>query len=502
MAYDFVNERLKSEMQRRGGGGGGGGGQASFASSRRNGMPAELDLTDLDYFVEGVIIKEQHNRAEFSKAEGAFRQRLKVKYKMEPHSSGRKTMIEENKPSVEDEGDIDPYANDPFFKKIFDGQWNACIGRQGHEENYIDGYIEAAIELSDAIFEKQLFGKRDTLVLPILYNARHAIELALKFTTERLTKASVIKSDGRKLSHNIKGYWDHLRSSSIGDEKLSQTIVNLKPFIESVSQIDSDGQELRYHRNRNDDSSLAEHAVANLRLIRDSLRELEKLISALKYRTMDFINERATGSYTSHCSRSDLLAIARILPRREAWSSEVFDQQKVVVKERYGLGNRQFAFALDCIQKNREMRSILGMDSNLLHLTDDDIISVIEQWRRLHPVRELEKDDHGLDFFDITRFEAKAETVANRREVLAMIEARLSTEALADLEVMFYLGRDRVFAEYYESMVARVLKEHVAAKDPQVEILHLMEKTNFLQSMQGATTRLGRLALAERLKTM
>jgi hypothetical protein len=37
----------------------------------------------------------------------------------------------------------DPYADDRFFKKIFDGQWNACIGRQGHEENYPDGYIEA-----------------------------------------------------------------------------------------------------------------------------------------------------------------------------------------------------------------------------------------------------------------------------------------------------------------------------------------------------------------------
>ena len=226
-------------------------------------------------------------------------------------------MVEENKPGGKDADETDPYANDPFFKRIFDGQWNACIGRQGHEENYIDGYIEAAIELADAIFEKQLIGKRDTLVLPILYNARHAIELTLKFATEHLIKASLIKDDGRKLSHNIKAYWDHLHNSAIGDEKLSQTIAALKPYIDSLSQIDSDGQELRYHRKRDDDPSLAEHAVANLRLIRDSLRELEKLISALKYRTMDFIDERAAGSYTNRCSRTDLLAITRILPRRE-----------------------------------------------------------------------------------------------------------------------------------------------------------------------------------------
>jgi len=62
--------------------------------------------------------------------------------------------------------------------------WNACIGKQGHEENYLDGYIEAAIELAGAVLDKNMFEKRDTLVLPILYNARHALELALKFATQ------------------------------------------------------------------------------------------------------------------------------------------------------------------------------------------------------------------------------------------------------------------------------------------------------------------------------
>lgn len=409
-------------------------------------------------------------------------------------------MTEENKSDGKDE--TDPYANDPFFKRIFDGQWNACIGRQGHEENYIDGYIEAAIELADAIFEKQLVGKRDTLVLPILYNARHAIELALKFATEHLIKASLIKDDGRKLSHNIKAYWDHLHNSAIGDEKLSQTIAALKPYIDSLSQIDSDGQELRYHRNRDDDPSLADHAVANLRLIRASLRELEKLISTLKYRTVDFIDERAGGSYTNRCSRTDLLAIARILPRRDFWNTDVFDQQKAVVKERYGLSNKQFSIALDRIQENREMRSALGMASDLLHLTDDDIISVVEQWRRLHPVREQDEDDLGLDYFDTRRFEAMKEKAAVRQEVVTAIEARLSNEALAELEAMFYLERDRIFAEYHESMIARVLREHAATNDTKAEIMHLMEKTNFLQCVGGAAARLGRLSLAERLKAM
>jgi hypothetical protein len=49
-----------------------------------------------------------------------------------------RSTVEENKPSGKDADETDPYANDPFFKIIFDGQWNASVGRQGHEENYID----------------------------------------------------------------------------------------------------------------------------------------------------------------------------------------------------------------------------------------------------------------------------------------------------------------------------------------------------------------------------
>jgi hypothetical protein len=411
-------------------------------------------------------------------------------------------MVQENKPDGKDADKADPYANDPFFKRIFDGQWNACIGRQGHEENYIDGYIESAIELADAIFEKQLVGKRDTLVLPILYNARHAIELALKFATEHLIKASLIKDDGRKLSHNIKAYWDHLHNSAIGDEKLSQTIAALKPYIDSLSRIDSDGQGLRYHRNRDDDPSLAEHAVANLRLIGASLRELERLISTLKHRTVDFIDERAAGSYTNRCSRTDLLAIARILPRRDLWNSDVFDQQKAVVKERYGLSNKLFSIALDRIQENREMRSALGSESDLLHLSDDDIVSVVEQWRRLHPEANRDGDDLGLDYFDTSRFEAMKRSAAIREEVVTAIEARLSKGALAELEAMFYLGRDRIFTEYHENMISRILREHAAANDTKAKIMHLMQKTNFLQGVRGAAARLGRLSLADRLQAM
>jgi hypothetical protein len=36
------------------------------------------------------------------------------------------------------------YTGDPFFSLGKNSEWNACIGRQGFEENYVEGYMEAA----------------------------------------------------------------------------------------------------------------------------------------------------------------------------------------------------------------------------------------------------------------------------------------------------------------------------------------------------------------------
>ncbi len=395
----------------------------------------------------------------------------------------------------------DPYADDPFFRRVFDGDWNACIGRQGDEENYLDGCIEAAIELVDAVIDKKLFGKRDTLVLPILYNARHAIELALKFATDRLYEANLLKSNGIKRDHDIRAYWERLHEADVGDEKLRMVIAGLKPFIESVSRIDADGQELRYHRNRDNDPSLSEYSTANLKLIQHSLRELEKLLGDLKYRSVDFVDEWKSGACTACCSRRDLFEIARMMPARKDWATQAFDDQKEKVKARFQLSNRQFSNALHTIQGNREMAAIVGIENDLIYLTDDDVMWVAEQWRRVHPVRdENENDGMGLDYFDASRFEGMQERLALYAQVIEAIKGRLSADALADLEAIFYIERDRIFTEYYPQRVDQARKEHAVANDPEQEIRHLVEKTNLLQCLQRGAAKLGRPMLSERLK--
>lgn len=398
---------------------------------------------------------------------------------------------------------LDPRPGDPFFEVINDGEWNATIGQQGHVENYLDGYIEGAIELADLLFEKELCGKRDTLVLPILYNARHALELNLKFAADKLGAAGILKGEDKKTDHDIARYWQRLHDANIADLELNGTVECLKPYVDSLTQIDRDGQELRYHRNRDDELSLAQFALVNLRLVRESLHELKNLLEAVKYGTIDLVDERRTGTFTPSCSRKDLYAIAKALPRRSQWGEPEFDERKARIRAIYNLSSKGFQKAIGVIESTRELRGIIGLESDLLHLTDEDILWVTQQWRRLHPKREHKEEEpriHAVNAADLYGELMKDRTT--EQKVYRAIAERLDAKKLAELETLFYLGRERHHSEYYEEMVEDTIRDHAAAKDKAEEIRHLMSKMNFLMCLSAAASKVGRLSLSVSLKDM
>ena len=86
-----------------------------------------------------------------------------------------------------------PTTEDPFFAAVLNSEWIALLGEQGNEQNYLTGYIEAAIALASAVIDKRLISSRDTLVMPILYTGRHALELTLKFSINRLRRMGAIQ---------------------------------------------------------------------------------------------------------------------------------------------------------------------------------------------------------------------------------------------------------------------------------------------------------------------
>lgn len=388
-------------------------------------------------------------------------------------------------------------GHDPFFAVGQDFNWNACIGRQSDQESYADGFIEAEVEVINSLFEKELYGKRDTLVLPILYNARHGIELALKMAIGELVGMDVIANAHTK-NHDILAHWKHLAEAKLGDELLRHIIGELKPFVVSLSQIDEDGQELRYHQIREGTQSLSGHAVTSLILIRDSLKALHTILCNLKYRVYNLQHERSGGFFTTDLSRRDLIEIAKLLPPKSSWSDSAFDEVKAQVKSRYAIESNKLSNALELIEKNREARALLGLETDLAYLSDGKARFLGSAFLELYPPKENGAEPLIVSFSEL-HFEDTIGDRARKGSIYQDVIGALTQREIADTRVIFYLGRDDELPETYETRVASDLRGLSNLANLDDEFIHVFSKINFLREFKKGLKTLGKASLAESL---
>jgi hypothetical protein len=387
-------------------------------------------------------------------------------------------------------------AADPFFQIVHDGEWNACVGIQGDAENYVDGYIEAAQELVAAVIDKRMVASRDTLAMPILYNCRHALELALKFAIDRLHATGTI-AELHPVNHDILAHWRHLRDAGVGDALVTQLVADLEPFVTSLAAVDEDGQELRYASNRKGQRSLGGIAVVNLPLIRRSIERMSRLLHQLKARVHDMERERATGSQTKECSRADLEVIAGMLGDHAKWCDSDFEERKARVRERFGLSSRKLSDAIRAIRNSRPLAARVGLETELKHLGDEKAVAVLERWAQAHPQHADSLDELGTDYFS-----CDWDKVAHARQAVELDEAvlqLLNLEELSDLQVLFYVGRDQVYGEHYDEELTRTVTKHRTEKSLSRAIHHLMSKTNLLDAVADGARAVGRPTLAAKL---
>jgi hypothetical protein len=86
-----------------------------------------------------------------------------------------------------------------------------------------------------------------------------------------------------------------------------------------------------------------------------------------------------------------------------------------------------------------------------------------------------------------------------RATVVSALQKRLTDQQIAELQAIYYLGRDGWFSEHYEDYVETTRKQHALENDAPKQILHLMLKANFLQATIRGLPRLGRPSLATQL---
>jgi hypothetical protein len=392
-------------------------------------------------------------------------------------------------------------VTDPFFEVLNDGDWNACIGKQGDEINYVEGYLQAAQLLVDTLLEKEMFGSRDTLAMPILFNARHGLELALKYVLRELGALGMARTREGPVDHDLHAYWMHLSEQRIGDRAFHEQLAELKPFVESFTRQDIDGQELRYFENRDLKQSLGELAVVNLPLIQAAVRELRDILDRLMERVARLGQEHVSGTRTAECSRSDLIAIARIVGPKPSWTEDAFLERKADAMAQFGLSGKGFSKALDAIKASRELKTLIEVDSDLLHLSEAKIVEIVALWLDANPPKPANTPARvinaaSISFDEIMRHGDKMSTLNK-----AAME-RLTVEEFADLQTIFYVGRDRRFGEEYPRLLKMTLEAHRLAKERYALFHHILSKKNFIDGLAAGLRRVGQPALGDKVAQM
>ncbi|ALV39356.1 hypothetical protein [Streptomyces sp. CdTB01] len=162
--------------------------------------------------------------------------------------------------AADDAGVVTPAPDDPTFLPPRRSRWHNIAVIGGHDEDDFDlalGYAEAADILASHWIR---IGANDALPVPIYYNYRHAIELALKGCIR--VAANCLRRDGVTVSHEE---LDKFLSTSHAVEHLADRLnqylgrlqleapndridATTQETLDWLHQMDDKGQTFRYSR--------------------------------------------------------------------------------------------------------------------------------------------------------------------------------------------------------------------------------------------------------------
>lgn len=386
-----------------------------------------------------------------------------------------------------------------IFAASHDGTFNACVGENGMHDlrTYAEGYIDASILLLETLFEKQLLGSRDTLVHPILYSARHAIELTIKHVLTELNKCDLQTDENRIKGHSLGKLWSLFEAVAKHDSRLNNLFKNMNPIVQYLDDIDKDAQDFRYpagnaKQGEKPKQTLEGKRIVDLVTTYKMVKELKELLMSLFAEVETVVEQRAMGSFTQDLNRDELKALSEACTND---TSAYFAETKKKWKALNGLSSNGFKRAIDFIKKHREFAGNIGEESDLISLSSE-LLGQIVEWKRKDIQRDLENS--ALDVFE----RAKERPISC--DAYGELEESLTPEVVAELEALYYLSFRSQYSETYVALYKALLKnlifaDEAAQKQECMEsFIRLFDKRPFLDNLIKSLRLIGQVKLSKK----
>lgn len=381
------------------------------------------------------------------------------------------------------------------FNTDDDFRFNACVGNNGWVDHstYSDGFDEAVTSLCQTVFNG---GTADTLIYPIVFCARHRIELFIKSQLWIVghIRAGISIPDERIIkTHNLQALWDlFVEMTKECDRRYADLVNKCTPTVMDFFAVDPAGETFRYPYSQDGVKHLTEQSIIGLQRFAQAYAVLTETMEDIEILSGLLYSEYSAGTYTKNLSRSDIEDIAKCLPNRDTWADPAgtFDFVRTSLLSKYKIGSREYSEALNLIQNHREFSSHVGLKNSVQHCNPSRLFETFKLRSAL--------SQHSNSIQNALN----PQYVKHRANFANYLNNEISNEELATLLALHELGSSHgSYSELYDSLYAKNLTDVQHNKPENIAYIigkgMLEERAKFALRKMGQTQILAELTIME-----
>lgn len=267
-------------------------------------------------------------------------------------------------------------------------EYNACVGNNGYVDvsTYSEGYKEAV----EILIKKTLVRQTtlDTIVYPIIYCARHYVELSLKMFIESISKINFVY-DAHFIfpdikNHSVSFLWSEIKRISTIDERYEKAIIALDEYVNDYPDIDDSAETFRYPVDHEGHKHLVDQHCINLLDFSIRFEEMVEKMDEFEALCNSLELEYRVNTTVDCLSRKQIREIAKELPN-EPWSKATITGPKQKIMIKYGIGSRTFSKVVQKIRTHHEFYPMIGGEIALPELSVSELKIF---WREYDVVRK------------------------------------------------------------------------------------------------------------------
>lgn len=377
----------------------------------------------------------------------------------------------------------------------------ACVGDNGGttDEDIRNGF-KRTVEL---LIESLKVGQEveDLVVYPIVYNARHSIELSLKIVIKMLWKMErekkinysneIIAERKKKLhTHNIEKLYKVACENKNIDRRIPAYFENIEDMI-CFYYFDEDGDAFKYELNKENQPHMIKNKISHIsiELLEIEFKEVMRKFDDLIYFLGNCIDEYSLGTFTKSLSRTDIMNISKKLPIYKEWNTKKFKEVKNQIKQEYQIGSKELSDALNFIKENRLFSTNIGRERVFGTITEDELkeyASLVKYYEE----KDKLKEKVIIEWDNLAGIQENAKILKNYL-------SRISIETLNTLLCFCEIGNSNLEVENLEN----TYKYIVDSSYNEIYIIRKLKRKNVCLRIIDGMRKCGQVTYEKQLQT-